>query len=394
MLATRLDSIQLSPTFRVNALARSLREKGVDVVDLSVGEPDFPTPAPVKEAGKGAIDRDLTRYTANEGTLALRQAIAAKLLRDNALAYEPTEIVVSPGAKASLFCAAMALFDPGDEVLIPSPYWVSHPEMVRLAGATPVFVPAREDEGFRVDPDALVAAITGRTRGLILNYPSNPTGATYTPAQLRAIGDLCVRRDLVILADEIYEKLVYDGRAFTGIASLDPAFRARTVVVNGMSKAYAMTGWRVGFAAAPREIAEAIARVQSHSTGHPASMSQEASVAALLGGEESIAAMRVEFERRRDEVVRSLAAIPGVTCVPPEGAFYAFPNLSGLFGRSLRDGAVVRSGQDVAVRLLEKAHVAVVPGEAFGSLRHVRLSFACSMERLREGLARIVEALS
>ncbi len=394
MLATRLDSIALSPTFRVNALARSLRERGVDVVDLSVGEPDFPTPGPVKEAGKAAIDRDLTRYTANEGTLALRQAIAAKLLRDNNLAYEPSEIVVSPGAKASLFCATMALFEPGDEVLVPSPYWVSHPEMVRLAGAVPVFVPAREERGFRVDPAALEAAITPRTRGLILNYPSNPTGATYAQDELRAIGDLCVRRNLVILADEIYEKLVYDGRAFTGIASLDPAFRARTVVVNGMSKAYAMTGWRVGFAAAPKEIAEAIARVQSHSTGHPASMSQEASLAALVGGDETIAAMRIEFERRRDEVVRSLSGIPGVTCVRPQGAFYAFPNVSGLFGRPLRDGAAVRSGQEVAVRLLEKAHVAVVPGEAFGSARHVRFSFACSMERLREGLARTAEALS
>lgn len=394
MLATRLDSIELSPTFRVNALARALRDRGFDVVDFSVGEPDFPTPGPVKEAGKAAIDRDLTRYTANEGTLALRKAIAAKLLRDNALAYDPSEIVVSPGAKASLFCAAMALFDPGDEVLVPAPYWVSHPEMIRLAGATPVFVPAREEDGFRVDPEALEAAITPRTRGLILNYPSNPTGATYTEAQLRAIGDLCVRRNLAILADEIYEKLIYDGRSFTGIASLDPAFRARTVVVNGMSKAYAMTGWRVGFAAAPKEIAEAIARVQSHSTGHPASMSQEASVTALEGGEESIAAMRAEFQKRRDEVVRALAAVPGIACVRPEGAFYAFPNVSGLFGRPLRDGTVVRSGQDVAVRLLEKAHVAVVPGEAFGSERHVRLSFACSMERLREGLARTAEALS
>jgi aspartate aminotransferase len=394
MLASRTDAIQLSPTFRVNALARELRERGADVVDFSVGEPDFPTPAVVKQAGKDAIDGDRTRYTANEGILALRAAIAAMLRRDHGLEYGPDEIVVSPGAKASLFCAAMALFDPGDEVLVPGPYWVSHPEMVRLAGATPVIVPAAEADGFRVRPEDLERAVTPRTRGLILNYPCNPTGATYSAAQLRAIGDVCLRHDLAIVADEIYEKLLYDGRVFTGIASLGPELRARTVVVNGMSKAYAMTGWRVGFAAAPREIAVGIAKVQSHSTGHPASMSQEASVVALGAGDASIRVMREEFQRRRDEVVKALASMDGVSCVAPEGAFYAFPNVSGLFGRPLRDGTVLASGQDTAVHLLEKAHVALVPGEAFGDGRHVRLSFACSTERLREGLSRMAEALS
>jgi aspartate aminotransferase len=394
MLAARMSAIQLSPTFRVNALARDLRERGADVVDLSVGEPDFPTPAEVKEAGKEAIDGDRTRYTANEGTLALRRAIAEKLARDHRLRYEPTEIVVSPGAKASLFCASMALFDAGSEVLIPSPYWVSHPEMVRLAGARPVIVPAREEDGFRIRTEALNRAVTSRTRGLILNYPSNPTGATYSGEHLREIGEFCVRENLVVLADEIYEKLLYDGRSFFGIASLDDAYRARTVVINGMSKAYAMTGWRVGFAAAPRPIAEAIAKVQSHSTGHPASMSQEAAIVALRGGDGSIHEMRAEFQRRRDAVMETLADLQGVSCVKPEGAFYAFPNVSGLFHRSMRDGTVIESDQDLAVYLLEKAHVAVVPGSAFGSPDHVRLSFACGMDRLRQGLARIVEALS
>lgn len=393
MLSARLASVQLSPTFRVSALARELRERGEDVVDFSVGEPDFPTPEPAKRAGKEAIDGDRTRYTANEGTLALRRAIAGKLLRENGLEYAPDEIVVSPGAKASLFCAAMALFDRGDEVVVPSPYWVSHPEMVRLAGATPVIVPAEEGSGFRIDPGALDAACGPKTKGLILNYPSNPTGACFGREELAAIGEVVVRRNLLVLADEIYEKLMFDGRRFTSLAALGPELRARTVVVNGMSKAFAMTGWRVGYAAAPREIAEAIGRVQSHSTGHPASMSQEAAVAALALDGAAVAAMAREFERRRDEVAAALREIPGVSCVPPEGAFYAFPNVSGLFGKTLADGGVVRSGQDVALRLLARAHVALVPGEAFGSERHVRLSFACSIERLREGLRRMREAL-
>ncbi len=393
MLAARLASVQLSPTFRVSALARDLRERGEDVVDFSVGEPDFPTPDPAKRAGKDAIDGDRTRYTANEGTLALRKAIAEKLARENGLEYAPNEIVVSPGAKASLFCASMALFDRGDEVVVPSPYWVSHPEMVRLAGATPIFAPAEEGSGFRLDPAALDAACGPRTKGLILNYPSNPTGACYGRDALAAIGEVVLRRNLLVLADEIYEKLIFDGRKFASLASIGPELRARTVVVNGMSKAFAMTGWRVGYAAAPREIAEAIGRVQSHSTGHPASISQEAAVAALALDGATVSAMAKEFERRRDEVAAALREIPGVSCVPPEGAFYAFPNVSGLFGKTLADGGVVRSGEDVALRLLNRAHVALVPGEAFGSERYVRLSFACSMDRLREGLRRMREAL-
>ncbi len=391
MLASRIGRIQLSPTLRVGAIARELRDDGVDVVDLSVGEPDFPTPAPAREAGKLAIEQHRTRYTANEGIVELRRAIVEKLLRDNDVEYGDDEVLVSPGAKASLYLAVMALFDTGDEVLIPSPYWVSYPEQVRLSGATPVFVEASEEDGFRLRPEAIEAAITSATRGIILNYPSNPTGASYDREQLEAIIRTCVRHGLWILSDEIYEKLLYDGRRFTSVASLGAEVKARTVLVNGLSKAFAMTGWRLGYAAGPREVIEAMGKLQSHSTSHPASIAQWAGLAALRKAEDEVAVMAREFARRRDEVHRRLAAMRGIRCVRPEGAFYAFPNVSDLFGREIR-GSVPRSGEDLAMLLLREARVAVVPGEGFGSPRHVRLSYATSMERLCEGLDRI-EAL-
>lgn len=392
MFAERTRRVKMSPTFRVAGLARELRERGVDVVDFSVGEPDFPTPRAAKDAGKAAIDGDVTRYTANEGTIALRKAIAAKLSADNGLDYAPAEIVCSPGAKASLFVASMALFDPGDEVLVPSPAWVSHPEMIRLAGAEPVPVPCREEDGFRVRADALAAACTSRTRGMLLNYPSNPTGACPDREELAAIARVAVERDLVVVADEIYEKLLYDGRAFTSIATF-PGMRERSVVVNGMSKAFAMTGWRVGYAAAPKAIAAELSKVQSHSTGHPAAMAQTASIAALTECADEVRAMRAEFEARRNRIVEGVAGIEGLTCARPDGAFYVFPNVTGLFGRKLGDREI-RCGEDVALHLLEAANVAVVPGEAFGSAHHVRISFACSRERIEEGLHRMRRALA
>lgn len=392
-LAERIRHVELSPTFRINAIARQMRAQGIDVLDFSVGEPDFPTPSCAKAAGKDAIDRDVTRYTANEGTLELRRAIVEKLSRDSALSYETDQILVSPGAKSSLYCAAMALFSPGDEVLVPSPYWVSYPEQIRLSGATPVVVPSREAHGFKLTPEELTAAIGPKTRGLILNYPSNPTGACYDRDELVALASVVVAHDLVVVADEIYEKLLYDGRTFTSIAALGPEIAARTVVVNGMSKAFAMTGWRVGYAAGPKEIVDAMAKVQSHTTSHPASMAQVAGEAALREAGEDVRRMAAEFERRRDAMVARLAELPSVTCVPPAGAFYVFPNVSGLFGRSINK-RVVTCGQDVAEALLETARVAVVPGEAFGSREHVRISFSCSRETIAEGLSRIGASLS
>lgn len=392
-LAERIRHIELSPTFRISATARRLKAEGHDVVDFSVGEPDFPTPACAKEAGRDAIARDVTRYTANEGTIELRQAIVDKLAHDNGLTYGTDQIIVSPGAKASLYAAAMALCGPGDEVLVPAPYWVSYPEQVRLAGAAPVAVRAREENGFRLTAREIAEACGPRTKGLVLNYPCNPTGACYDRAELEEIAAIAVERDLFVIADEIYEKILFDGRVFTSIAALGAAIASRTVVVNGMSKAFAMTGWRVGYAAGPRAVIEAMATIQSHTTSHPASMSQVAGEAALREATASVRTMAAEFERRRDVVVEGLARVRGVRCVPPAGAFYAFPNVSGLFGWTL-GGRTVRSGQEIAEALLDVARVAVVPGEAFGSPDHIRISFSCSLDRLREGLRRIAEALA
>ena len=392
-LADRIRHVTLSPTFRINATARRMKAEGIDVLDFSVGEPDFDTPTVAKEAGKSAIDRNLTRYTANEGTLELRQAIVQKLKLDNGLSYDPDQILVSPGAKASLYCATMALFSPGDEVLVPQPYWVSYPEQIRLAGAVPVEIAAREENGFKLGAVELDAAVGPKTKGIILNYPSNPTGACYDSSELTAIAKVVVAHDLVVVADEIYEKLLYDRRTFTSIAALGPEIAARTVVVNGMSKAFAMTGWRLGYAAGAREIVDAMAKVQSHTTSHPASMAQVAGEAALREAGDDVRRMAAEFERRRDAIVALLAKLPGFTCVPPAGAFYVFPNVSGLFGRVI-GGRKVTCGQDVAEALLETARVAVVPGEAFGSADHIRISFSCAMDVIEEGLRRIGEAIA
>jgi aspartate aminotransferase len=392
-LASRISLIELSPTFRINAAARALKAKGVDVLDFSVGEPDFPTPEAAKRAGKAAIDGDVTKYTANEGTAELRAAICTKLKRDNGLAYGPDQVLASPGAKSSLYCAVMALFGTGDEVLVPTPYWVSYPEQIQLAGATPVLVKAREANGFKVTADELDAACTPRTKGLILNYPANPTGACHDAGELAAIAEVAKARDLGVIADEIYEKLLFDGRTFTSIASVSEDAYARTIVVNGVSKAFAMTGWRLGYAAGPKAIIDAMAKVQSHTTSHPASMSQVAAATALAESEADVRRMAAKFAERRDVMVEGLGQIPGVTLVPPAGAFYVYPNVSGLFGRTVR-GRVVSSGQDVAQALLEAGRIAVVPGEAFGTAEHVRLSFACSMDVIREGLARMSQGLA
>jgi len=393
MFAARTRRVQLSSTFRVAGLARDLRSRGVDVVDFSVGEPDFATPTVVKEAGKRAIDRDVTRYTANEGTVELRRAIAAKLLADNGLRYEVDEILVSPGAKASLYCAAMALYDEGDEVIIPCPCWVSHPEQVRLAGATPVFVHGSEDNEFKITPDQLHAAITPRSKAVILNYPSNPTGACYDRDELAELARVCLDHRLVVVADEIYEKLLFDGRTFTSIASTSEEMKNATVIVNGLSKSFAMTGWRVGYAAAPRAIIAEMAKVQSHSSGHPSSISQVAGLEALGAAGGEVAAMARQFEARRDAVVELIRAVPGWGCVRPAGAFYAFPNVSAELGQT-RSGRVIATATDLAMVLLETAHVAVVPGEAFEAPHHIRISFACSMERIAEGMRRIAEVLA
>jgi aspartate/methionine/tyrosine aminotransferase len=393
MLSERVNRIALSPTLRIAATATQMRAEGVDVVDFSIGEPDFPTPSNVKKAGSRAIDQDFTKYTANDGIPELRKAICAKLKADNGLVYAPDEVIASPGAKASLYFALTALLDDGEDVIIPAPYWVSYPDMVRLCKAHPVFVPAREEDGFKLTPRDLRAAITFNTKALILNYPSNPCGTTYTREELEAIADICVRDKIHVVADEIYEKITYDGFRPVSIGSLGPAIKALTVTINGFSKAYSMTGWRMGYAAGPKDIVQAMSKVQSHATSNPTSIAQKAALEALVGPQMDVQRMAMEFQRRRNAILYRLRAMPRVTCYEPKGAFYVFPNVAHYFDREYQ-GTPIRNSYGMSYYLLKVARVAVVPGDAFGAEGFIRLSFATSMERIEEGMRRVGEALA
>jgi aspartate aminotransferase len=374
-----------SPTLAVEATAQKLRDSGIQVFSLGAGQPDFDTPEPIKEAAIAAIRRGATKYTAVGGTLELRRAIAAKLERDNDVVADPQDIVVSNGAKHSLFNALAVCIDPGDEVLVPAPYWVSYPEMVRLAGGVPVSVPAREADGFRIDAARLAAAVTPRTRALILNSPSNPTGAVLGRADLEAIAEVARRHDLLVITDEIYERLVYDGARHWSFAAIAPDLRASTIVINGVSKAYAMTGWRIGYAAAPSAIAQAMVDYQGQSTSNACSVSQAAATAALGLEASVVAPMLAEYARRRGIVVERLARLPGVRLTPPAGTFYAFPNVESLLG-----ALELTSADELAARLLAEAHVATVPGSGFGIEGYLRLSFATATESLIEALDRLL----
>ena len=382
-----------SPTVSLDGRVKELRSQGVDIVNFSAGEPDFPTPDHVKEAAKRAIDANFTRYTPVAGIPELRRAIAAKLARENGLSYEPSEIVVSNGGKQALYNAIMALCDPGDEVMILAPYWVSYPEQVRLAGGEPVFVPTDAGRGFHLDPDALARRVTARTRVIVLNSPNNPTGAVLGADELEAVADLARRHDLWVVSDEIYEHLIYDGRRHVSIASL-PGMKERTVLINGLSKAYAMTGWRVGYAAAPRPVAEAMAALQGHGSSGISSISQAAAVAALEGPSGFIQEMVAEYDRRRRHIVRRLNALPGVRCSEPEGAFYVFAEVNELLSRAAAVRPDLRTDVDLAGWLLEAARVAVVPGSGFGWPGAIRLSYATSLEQIDEGLDRMERALA
>jgi aspartate/methionine/tyrosine aminotransferase len=393
MLSERVNRIGLSPTLRISGTAKQMSAEGIDVIDLSVGEPDFPTPRNVKEAGKRSIDADFTKYTANDGVAELKRAIIEKLRRDNNLEYKPDEIIVSPGAKCSLYNLSVALFNDGEDVIIPTPCWVSYPDQVRLAKANPVFVKTREENGFRLTPEDLRASLTFNTKALLLNYPCNPTGATYTREDLEALADVVVREGLLVIADEIYEKLVYDGFRFVSIASLNEKMKKQTVVINGVSKAYSMTGWRVGYAAGPKEIIAAMSKVQSHNTSNATSISQMATLEALSGSQLEIPRMVAEFQRRRNYIVHRLRAIPGISCYEPKGAFYVFPNVSYYFDRQFQ-GARIRNSYGFSYYLLRDAHVAVVPGEAFEAEGHIRLSYATSMKNIEEAMNRITKALA
>ncbi|NLG24112.1 MAG: pyridoxal phosphate-dependent aminotransferase [Clostridiales bacterium] len=392
-LSERCLSISPSVTLAIDAKAKEMSAAGIDVVGFGAGEPDFPTPEYIRQAAKQAIDRGMTRYTPVQGTLALREAIAAKFLRDNGLIYSPAEVIVSGGAKQSLFIALSALLNPGDEVLLPSPCWLSYPEMVRMAGGVPVLVPGDAANNFVVTADMLRPHVTARTKALILNSPSNPNGHVLQANVLRGIAELAVEREFYVISDEIYEKLVYGGCAHISIASLGEAIRAQTVVVNGVSKTYAMTGWRIGYAAGPRPIIQAMTAHQSHSSSNPNSIAQYATQAALAGGEDIVAAMVAEFDARRLLMHRLVSAIPGLAANLPDGAFYMMVNLSGILGRRI-GGRVIDDSMAFAAALLAQKSVAVVPGKAFGDDRHVRLSYAVSRAHIEKGIARIAEFIA
>ena len=396
MLADRLKTLAPSSTLAVQAKAKELRAKGVDVISFGAGEPDFDTPQRIKDAAIEAMRRGQTKYTEVGGIPELRAAVCAKLKRDNGLAYDPPEILVSVGAKHTLFNLVVALINPGDEVLVPAPYWVSYPEQVRMVGGVAVDVETSEASGFDLDPDRLRAAVTPRTKLIVLNSPNTPTGAVFSPAALQAVARLAIERNLWIVSDECYEALTFEGR-HVSVASLSPEVKARTIVVNTCSKAYAMTGWRIGYAAGDRTLIKGMTDVQSQVTSNPSSVAQWAAVEALTGPQDEVAKMAGEFDRRRRLIVAGLNALPGVRCVMPKGAFYAFANVSGLFGRTWQrpDGAVtLKSSVDVTGFLLEEARVAVVPGKDFGSDAHVRLSYATSDALISEGLARMGAALA
>lgn len=392
-LAERAAGISPSPTLSIDAKAKQMKAAGVKVISFGVGEPDFDTPEHIKEAAIAAIKEGDTRYTPAGGTLKLKQAIVDKFRRENGLEYQANQIVVSVGAKHSLYNTFQVLCQPGDEVILPAPYWVSYLEQIKLAGAEAVIVQTREENGFKLTPEELKQCITPKSRVFLLNSPSNPTGGVYSKEELAALGEILLANNVTIVSDEIYEKLMYDGLEHVSIASISPELKENTVVINGVSKAYAMTGWRIGYAAAPAAVAKAITDLQSHSTSNPTSIAQAASVAALNGPQEPVAAMVVEFAKRRDYMLERLNAIPGVTCPKPGGAFYLYPNVKSYFGRSYQ-GKPVNNATDMANLLLEIAEVAVVPGIAFGGDDFIRLSYATSMAKIKEGLDRIEKFLA
>lgn len=380
-LATRVKELTPSLTLAIDSKAKALKAEGVDVCGFGAGEPDMDTPEHIKAAAIEAIQSGFTKYTPSSGMPELRQAISEKFLADNGLEYKPSQIIVSNGAKQSCFNAIAAVCNPGDEVIIPAPFWLSYPEMVRLAGAEPVIVQTTEENAWKITAEQFEDAMTPRTKMIIINSPGNPTGSIYSREELRAIAEVAAEEDIYILSDEIYEKLTYEGAEHVSIASLTPEAYDLTITVNGFSKAYAMTGWRLGYLGAPEAIARAIDSMQSHSTSNPCSFAQKGALAALKGDQQCVADMREEFDIRRQYMFDRLSSIPGVTAVKPLGAFYVLANISGLGLKS----------QNFADRLLSKANVAVVPGIAFGDDRTVRLSYATSLDVIKTGLDRIEE---
>ncbi|HMQ39786.1 MAG TPA: pyridoxal phosphate-dependent aminotransferase [Paracoccus sp. (in: a-proteobacteria)] len=389
-LSDAINRIKPSPTVAMTGRVAELRAEGRDIIGLSAGEPDFDTPKNIREAAKAAIDAGHTRYTAVDGMAPLKRAICDKFARENGLDYTPEEISVGTGGKQILFNALLATLNPGDEVIVPAPYWVSYPDIVGLAGGVPVILPCPVETGFRIDPEALRAAITPRTKWLILNSPSNPTGAAYSAAEMRALTDVLLDFPQVwVLADDIYEHLVFDGFTFVTPAQVEPRMKPRILTMNGVSKAYAMTGWRIGYGAGPKELIRAMAKLQSQSTSNPCTISQYAALEALTGPQDYIEMSREAFQRRRDLVVAGLNDCPGISCPMPQGAFYVYPSIAGLIGKVSAAGTKIADDETFANALLDETGVAIVFGAAFGLSPHFRVSYAASDDTLREAIARI-----
>ncbi|KGM87229.1 Aspartate/tyrosine/aromatic aminotransferase [Roseovarius mucosus DSM 17069] len=389
-LSATLSRVKPSPTIAVTTKAQELKAAGRDVIGLGAGEPDFPTPAHIRAAGIRAIEEGRTKYTAVDGIPELKAAICAKFKRDNRLDYTPAQVSVASGGKQILYNALMATLNPGDEVLIPAPYWVSYPDMVLLAGGEPVIAPAGIETGFKLTPEALEAAITPKTRWFIFNSPSNPTGAGYTWDELKALTDVLLRHPhVMIMTDDMYEHLAYDGFEFCTPAQVEPALYDRTLTCNGVSKAYCMTGWRIGYAAGPQDLIAAMRKIQSQSTSNPCTISQWAAVEALNGSHDFIAENNTVFARRRDLVVKMLNEVEGIDCPTPNGAFYVYPSIAGLIGKTSAGGAKITDDEAFATALLEETGVAVVFGAAFGLSPNFRISYATSDEALKEACTRI-----
>jgi aspartate aminotransferase len=393
VLSNRAKGLKPSPTLAINAKAKSMQAQGIHVISFGAGEPDFDTPENIKQAAKKALDEGFTKYTPVGGIDELKDAIIKKFQRDSGLSYKRSEIIVSCGGKHSFYNLAQAIFDQGDEVIIPAPYWVSYPPMVSLAGGTPVIVETTEKNEFKITPEDLKKAITPKTKALIINSPSNPTGSAYTKRELEKIAEIAISKNFFVISDEIYEKIVYDGFEFTSIVSLSEDMKKRTIIVHGVAKTYAMTGWRIGYTAGSEEIISAMNNIQSQSTSNPTSIAQKASVEALIGPQDEVRKMVNAFGQRRNYIVDRLNKMPGVSCYKPVGAFYVFPNFSSYYGKSYQ-GKKIPNSTNLADFFLDVARVAVVPGIEFGADPFERLSYATSMEDIREGLDRIEEAIN
>lgn len=391
-LSTLANAVQASTTLAIDALAKQMKADGIDVVGFGAGEPDFNTPEHIKEAAIEAIRDNFTKYTPASGIMPLKEAVCQRMREDCGLDYKPSQVVVASGAKHNVYIALRALINPGDEVILPAPFWVSYLEMAKMVGASPVVVTAGEETGFKMTAQQLEAAITDKTKCLILNNPSNPTGMVYSREELEAIAAVCVRHQIFVIADEIYYGLLYDGLEFTSFASLGDEIRELTILINGVSKSYAMTGWRVGYACASEPIAKVMGNFISHSTGAPASMAQKAAMAALVGPQEGIEEMRQAFEARRNYIVERMNAIDGVSCIRPEGAFYVMMNIEKLIGRTIH-GQRIENSDDFCSAFLQHGLVATVPCSGFGAPNYVRWSYATSMENIKKGLDRLEEFL-